>query len=132
MRFSIKLKLSLAFTLMTALLLGIAAYSSLSLGSLDRASSGMVDGPVRLLELALNADIAELDALRAQKNALLVPDRAQALKFFEEGRADLEHMLKYLQEGQSVAPIAEKIRWEKLLAQGATFRTESGKLEELY
>ena len=132
MRFSIKLKLSLAFTLMTLLLIGIAAYSSLSLGNLDRASSGIVDGPVRRLELALNADIAEIDAIRAQKNALLVSDKAQALKFFDEGHAQLDLMIKHLQEGQSIAPIEEKGRWDKLLGMGNTFRNESGKLEDLY
>ena len=49
MRFTIKLKLGLAFGIMTLLLIGIAIYGSMSLGTLNDASGKMIDGPMRRL-----------------------------------------------------------------------------------
>jgi methyl-accepting chemotaxis protein len=132
MRFTIKWKLGLGFGLLTLSLIGIAGFAAVSLHDLDDANSGLIDGPVRRLELALNADIAEIDAIRAQKNALLVSNPAQSLKFFEEGRANLTTMTKMFEEGASIAPADEKPRWQKLVAYSATFLTDTKNLEALH
>ncbi|MGZ2421160.1 hypothetical protein [Rhizobium laguerreae] len=92
MRFTIKLKLGLAFGIMTLLLIGIAVYGSLSLGTLNEASGNMIAGPMRRLELALNANVAEVNAIRAQKNALLSTDTDVAAGFYKEADQNLQAM----------------------------------------
>ncbi|WP_105424768.1 methyl-accepting chemotaxis protein [Neorhizobium tomejilense] len=129
MRFTIKLKLGLAFALLTLLLVGIAVYGSLSLGGLNDASIKMVDGPVRRLELALNANVNEVDAVRAQKNALLATNLADAAKFHKEADDNTELMFKAVQEGLSIASSEGKPYWEKLLTIGKQFQQKSNDLQ---
>ncbi len=52
MRFTIKLKLSLAFGLMIVMLVAIAIYGIINLSALNQSASNMVDGPVKRLEYA--------------------------------------------------------------------------------
>jgi methyl-accepting chemotaxis protein len=132
MRFTIKTKLGLAFSLLTLSLLGIAAYSGLSLYRLDNANAGLIEGPVHRLELAMAIDIAEIDAVKAQANALLASSPEDAEKFFRESHAHLELMLKSLEEGVAKSPADEKAQWDKLRAYGTTFQADSVKLEALY
>lgn len=94
MRFTIKLKLGLAFGIMTLLLIGIAIYGSMSLGTLNDASGKMIDGPMRRLELALTANVAEVNAIRAQKNALLSTDPDSAAGFYKEADQNLQAMFE--------------------------------------
>jgi methyl-accepting chemotaxis protein len=131
MRFTIKLKLGLAFALLTLLLVGIAVYGSLSLGGLNEASIKMVDGPVRRLELALTANVNEVDAVRAQKNALLATNLADAAKFHKEADDNTELMFKAVQEGLSIASPEGKPYWEKLLTIGKLFQQKSGELQAI-
>ncbi|WP_105428888.1 methyl-accepting chemotaxis protein [Neorhizobium sp. T6_25] len=129
MRFTIKLKLGLAFALLTLLLVGIAVYGSLSLGGLNDASVKMVDGPVRRLELALTANVNEVDAVRAQKNALLATNLADAAKFHKEADDNTELMFKAVQEGLSIASPEGRPYWEKLLTIGKQFQQKSNDLQ---
>ncbi|WP_117192822.1 methyl-accepting chemotaxis protein [Rhizobium terrae] len=131
MRITIKLKLGLAFALMTLLLVGIAVYGSMSLGGLNDASVKMIDGPVRRLELALTANVTSVDAVRAQKNALLATNPADATKFHKEADDNTELMFKAAQEGLSIASVEGKPYWEKLLTIGKQFQQKSDDLQAL-
>ncbi|GAA3088528.1 methyl-accepting chemotaxis protein [Rhizobium viscosum] len=131
MRFTIKLKLGLAFGLMTLLLVGIAVYGSMSLGSLNNASGAMIDGPVRRLELALTANVAEVNAIRAQKNALLSTDPQTTDGFYKEADQNLQAMLESVDEGHKIASPEGKPYWEKLQGIGAKFREKSAELQQL-
>ncbi|OWV87272.1 chemotaxis protein [Rhizobium sp. N122] len=131
MRFTIKLKLGLAFGIMTLLLIGIAAYGSFSLGTLNEASGAMIDGSVRRLELALNANIAEVDAIRAQKNALLSTDPEAAAGFYKEADQKLQAMFDAVDAGLAIALPEGKPHWEKLRTIGGKFREKSAELQQL-
>ncbi len=131
MRFTIKLKLGLAFGLMTLLLVGIAVYGGMSLGSLNNASGAMIDGPVRRLELALTANVAEVNAIRAQKNALLSTDPQTTDGFYKEADQNLQAMLESVDQGHAIASPEGKPYWEKLQAIGAKFREKSAELQQL-
>ncbi|ANM12178.1 MULTISPECIES: HAMP domain-containing methyl-accepting chemotaxis protein [unclassified Rhizobium] len=131
MRFTIKLKLGLAFGIMTLLLIGIAAYGSVSLGTLNEASGAMIDGSVRRLELALNANIAEVDAIRAQKNALLSTDPEAAAGFYKEADQKLQAMFDAVDAGLAIALPEGKPHWEKLRTIGGKFREKSAELQQL-
>ncbi|MGG6892537.1 methyl-accepting chemotaxis protein [Rhizobium sp. BR 315] len=71
MRFTIKLKLLLAFAVVIAMLLGTAVYSITTLGQVNDNWSDTLTGPAERLRLAQNLDIAVLQQLRQQKNMLL-------------------------------------------------------------
>jgi len=131
MRFTIKLKLGLAFGIMTLLLIGIAVYGSLSLGTLNEASSNMIDGPMRRLELALNANVAEVNAIRAQKNALLSTDPDAAAAFYKEADQNLQAMFDAVDAGFAIATAEGKPHWEKLRTVGGKFREKSTELQQL-
>nr|WP_064249495.1 methyl-accepting chemotaxis protein [Rhizobium leguminosarum]OAP90800.1 chemotaxis protein [Rhizobium leguminosarum] len=131
MRFTIKLKLGLAFGIMTLLLIGIAVYGSLSLGTLNEASGNMIDGPMRRLELALNANVAEVNAIRAQKNALLSTDPDATAGFNKEADQNLQAMFDAVDAGLAIASPEGKPYWEKLLTIGAKFRDRSAELQQL-
>ncbi|MDF1632891.1 methyl-accepting chemotaxis protein [Mycoplana sp. MJR14] len=70
MKFTIKLKLGIAFALLITLLLGTAGYAVISLAELNNAVVAMTRGPVTRLELVQNINIAQLQSIRQQKNML--------------------------------------------------------------
>jgi methyl-accepting chemotaxis protein len=131
MRFTIKLKLALAFALITLMLIGIAAYSVLSLSTLNQANSDMVDGPVKRMQLSLMANIHQVDAVRAQKNALLAENATEAAPYFKESIANIDAMLTAAEQGFAIASEQGKPLWQKLIDQGGAFRERSHDLENL-
>jgi methyl-accepting chemotaxis protein len=70
MRFTIKLKLALAFSFLLVLLLGTAAYGIVSLSGVNDTMQATASGPVTRLELAQKINIAQLQSIRQQKNVL--------------------------------------------------------------
>ncbi|MEF3132913.1 methyl-accepting chemotaxis protein [Rhizobium sp. 268] len=131
MRLTIKLKLGLAFGIMTLLLIGIAVYGSMSLGTLNDASAQMINGSVRRLELALTANVAEVNAIRSQKNALLSTDPETAAAFYKDADQYLQEMFGAVDSGLAIALPEGKPYWEKLQTIGAKFRERSAELQQL-
>ena len=74
MRFTIKLKVVLAFSLLIALMLGSSIFTMAKLSTLDKTHKAMVAGPVDELARAQTVMIAALQAVRAQKNMALATD----------------------------------------------------------
>ena len=70
MKFTINLKLILAFAFLIVLLVGTAAYSIRSLSQLNDSMEAMVTGPVTRLELVQNINTAQLQSIRQQKNLI--------------------------------------------------------------
>ncbi len=68
MRFTIKLKLGLAFGLMICLLAVTAGYGIYSLSNLNSAISALIAGPALRLETAENLSATQLRLARAQMN----------------------------------------------------------------
>ncbi len=94
MRGTIKLKLTVVFTILILIIAGLATYSAFSLATLNAASSAMVDGPVRRLELALTVNVAALDAIRAQKNALIADSAADDEKYFSQSVEQIDILMQ--------------------------------------
>src|SRR3954453_3576626 len=70
MRLTIKTKLVTAFTFIILMLMGTAAYGIVSLGSLNDTIGNLLAGPAARLDLAQQINIAQLEAIRQQKNLL--------------------------------------------------------------
>ena len=131
MRFTIKLKLGLAFGLMTLMLIGIAVYGVMSLSTLNDASGNMIDGPVQRMQLALMTNVHEVDAIRAQKNALLANTPDDVAAFFKESFANIDLMASTAQKGLAIASAQGKPYWEKMISLGTTFRERTVDLQNL-
>jgi methyl-accepting chemotaxis protein len=117
MRFTIKLKLGIAFGLLIAMLMGATIFAVISLGSLNTNLKGVLSGPVAQLADAQQLKTAFVEMVRSQKNLILAtnPEKmrgyeADILKFRKQFEAQLA-------ESTAAAPVVDKAKWAEL--QGA-------------
>jgi len=86
MRFTIKLKLGLAFGLLIVLMTASTLLGINSLNKINTAQSEMLAGPMSQLQRAQSANIALLQITRAQKNMALAGDNEELRT--QNGKAD--------------------------------------------
>jgi methyl-accepting chemotaxis protein len=128
MRFTIKLKLALAFGLIILMLVGTAGYAMLSLGNLNDNLEGVLEGPAARLEMAQELDIQQLQQIRQQKNLLNADNTADAQKYTalaDEARRNFDEAM-----GQGTAKATEQSRpiWEKLAQFSGDFRRQDDRI----
>ncbi|PDS99224.1 chemotaxis protein, partial [Rhizobium chutanense] len=128
MRITIKLKLAAAFGFVILLLVGSAVYGIISLSSLNDAVGDLVAGPAKRLELALEAQTAELDAVRWQKNALLETDSEIVKKDYQNSAASVDEMLSFATSGLQLATAEGKPLWDRLIELAKRFDEGSNKV----
>jgi methyl-accepting chemotaxis protein len=115
MRFTIKLKLVLAFGLLIILMTGSTLFGVSELGKLNAAQSQMIVGPMAQLQRAQSLSIGLLQISRAQKNMALAND-AQELQS-QNAKADKQRqgLEDALAQGVSNAASPEsKAKWTAL------------------
>jgi methyl-accepting chemotaxis protein len=83
MRFTIKLKLALAFGFVIILLLGSAVYSIVSLSSLNTAISDLIAGPVARVDRALTLGNIQLRIVRTEMNMATAPAGTDFTSYIE-------------------------------------------------
>ncbi|MBU1376888.1 MAG: MCP four helix bundle domain-containing protein [Alphaproteobacteria bacterium] len=71
MRFTIKLKLIAAFSVLLALMLGVAGFGIVQVNRMGDQHDRMVEGPAKQLDRARIVNVALLQILRAEKNMVL-------------------------------------------------------------
>jgi len=114
MRFTIKLKLGLAFGLVVLCLLAAATFGVMSLSSTNTTMRAMVSGSVARLEDALRINVAFLDLVRSEKNILLTSnqeDRRKSETVIDQDRRTLQDLLA---KGEAIASAEGKPKWEAL------------------
>ncbi|ARM13827.1 MULTISPECIES: methyl-accepting chemotaxis protein [Rhizobium] len=131
MRITIKLKLAAAFGFVILLLVGSAVYGIFSLSSLNDAVSDLISGPAKRLELALEAQTAELDAVRWQKNALLEMDPEVARKDYQNSAKSVDEMLTLVTSGLQLATAEGKPSWDRLVELAKRFDEGSNKVASI-
>ncbi|ASR09177.1 methyl-accepting chemotaxis protein [Rhizobium leguminosarum bv. viciae] len=114
MRLTIKTKLVTAFTFIILMLMGTAAYGIFSLGSLNDTIGNLLAGPAARLDLAQQINIAQLEAIRQQKNLLAArtaDETAGAIAKGNQARKDFTDAF-----GQVLALATEegKARWARI------------------
>jgi methyl-accepting chemotaxis protein len=114
MRFTIKLKLALAFTFLLVLLLGTAGYGIRSLSGINDTMESMVTGPVTRLELAQNINIAQLQSIREQKNLIGARTPAEVKVAEEKGDAARADLKEALAAALAVASEQGRPRWLRI------------------
>jgi methyl-accepting chemotaxis protein len=82
MRFTIKLKLGLAFGLVILLLMGAAGYGITGLSTLNNTMTTLVKGPVASIRLAGEVRSELLEIVRAEKNLIIESDMTK-MKVFD-------------------------------------------------
>jgi methyl-accepting chemotaxis protein len=117
MRFTIKLKLGIAFGLLIAMLMGATLFAVVSLGDLNSNLKNVLSGPVAQLADAQQLKTSFVEMVRSQKNLILAtnPEKmrgyeADILKFRKQFEGQLA-------KSTAAAPLADKAKWAEL--QGA-------------
>jgi methyl-accepting chemotaxis protein len=95
MRFTIKLKLGLAFGLTIVLLIGSIVFGVSSLGGMNHTLNTVVDGPAARLQLAQAIEINLLDLVRAEKNMIIETD-LEKMKVYDADRVRLRQQFDSL------------------------------------
>ncbi|BCH64380.1 methyl-accepting chemotaxis protein [Agrobacterium vitis] len=131
MRFTIKLKLALAFGLMIAMLIAVALYGISSIGTINQAASDIIAGPAKRLEYALSASSKMSEAIRAQKNALLSKDDAEAKAYYLASDTNIKDMIGLAQAGLTIASQQGKPYWESVIKNALDFRESAARLPDI-
>ena len=103
MRFTIKLKLTAAFTLLTLLMVGAASFGALEMSKLSQLQDALVAGPAAQLQRAQTLNVAFMEIVGAQRGMALAEGDA-TLKV-ESARAEKQSRAAatVLQAGLSAA-----------------------------
>jgi methyl-accepting chemotaxis protein len=131
MRFTIKLKLGLAFGLI-AVMLSVAAFVAVnSLGSLNEGLKTMIAGPVERMNIALNVHDSFMDIARTQKNMILESD-AQEIRTYDEKLSKLRGEVDdYINRGEAIASAEGKLKYEQVRSAWETFKSLDIKMRQL-
>ncbi len=116
MRFTIKLKLAMAFGFVITLLLGTAGYGILSLGNLNQTVEDVLQGPAARLQLAQQINIYQLQAIRQQKNLLAATSEKESSDARTKGDHNRKLFDETLNEAAAKATEQGKPNWVKLQA----------------
>lgn len=131
MRFTIKLKLAIAFGFLIVMLAGTAGYGIYSLGLAKIAMDEVVEGTVVRLDKVHQINTLSLVAVRAQKNLLLAAtpaDREPLKKAGDEARAELNAIL---QEMSSSASAQTRPYWADLVNINKAFDESDNRVRQL-
>ena len=131
MRFTIKMKLGLAFGLVTTLLMVAAFVAVSSLQSLNDNLKTMIAGPVERMNIALNVHDTLMDLARTQKNIILESD-PQELRAYDERLTKLRgEMDEFIERGYAIASEQGKVKYNAIRVSWDTFKTLDSKLRQL-
>ena len=117
MRFTIKLKLAVTFTVIILLAGGMAWVGVNGLGSLNTSLDNLIKGPVARVELGGEIEKAMLRTIRAEKNLVLADTPEQVRTYDGNLSRERAGFTTQLEKLESVASTEGK---HKLAAVGAT------------
>ncbi|MGV3551035.1 methyl-accepting chemotaxis protein [Rhizobium sp.] len=114
MRFTIKLKLAMAFAVLLMLLIGTAGFGINSLSNMNDTMDATVQGPVQRLELVQRINIAQLQSIRQQKNIVGAENAAAIQTAQQKGDAARTELKAALDKALSIASEQGRPRWLKI------------------
>ncbi|THF50257.1 methyl-accepting chemotaxis protein [Allorhizobium terrae] len=131
MRFTIKLKLALAFGFVVVLLICSSFLGIRSLGTLNDAMGDALEGPVDRLRLAQVLQVEQLEQIRQQKNLLLAPteqEREATIVKTKDARTNFDTAFAAV---TAKATAAGRVVWDKLNALETEFRKQDDAIQSL-
>jgi methyl-accepting chemotaxis protein len=131
MRFTIKLKLALAFGLIILMLVGATSFGIASLGTMNGTMIGLVSGPVARMKLAQDVRAEILQILRSEKNIIIetIPEKMKA--YDDELTKERQVFADMLDEGEKISSPEGKLKYGELKTLWETIKPLDTKLREL-
>ena len=131
MRFTIKLKLALAFGLIILLLVGTAVLGTTGLSSLNSSFDQVMEGPV-----AHTADVQELNGVflriaRAERDMILADTKAEATPFAEDIAKERQRFQELVQKSEAGANDVSRPKWTAMRTAGERFMAVDERLRTL-
>jgi methyl-accepting chemotaxis protein len=131
MRFTIKLKLGLAFGVIVIMLVGSAGFGVNGLSAMNQTLTSMVSGPVDRMRTAQDVKINLLDLARTEKNLLLATDIQKRHDYAEALTAIRSSMDATIDHGYSIASAVGKPIYQKMRQQWEDMKPHDARLTEL-
>ncbi len=131
MRFTIKLKLGLAFGLIIAILLGAMGYGVASLGGMNTLLTAMIDGPVERMKTAETVKSTMLQIIRSEKNLILEADHQKMQAYDAELTKERIAFEALLDKGDEISTVVGKVKYAKLRSDWEELKPQDSKLREL-
>jgi methyl-accepting chemotaxis protein len=131
MRFTIKLKLALAFGLIILLMVGATGYGVVSLGAMNSTMAALVAGPVKRLQTAEEVRTTVLRVIRNEKNLILdraAEDRKASDAKITEQSGAFEALLD---TGDKISSPEGRLRYGALRTLWNDMKVEDRKLRDL-
>ncbi|RKE77510.1 methyl-accepting chemotaxis protein, partial [Rhizobium sp. AG855] len=128
MRFTIKLKLLLAFGFIITMLVGTAFYSVSSIADVNSHWSDTLNGPAARLSAAQDLNIAQLQQVRQQKNMLVSASTDETEKYIvssDKARAEYDETFNII---LGKATDQGMVLWNKLKGLTADFRKQDDQI----
>ncbi|MBB4101681.1 methyl-accepting chemotaxis protein [Allorhizobium borbori] len=131
MRFTIKLKLALAFGFLILMLVGTAAYGIVSLGASKDAMDEVVDGTVVRLDKMHQLNALSLATVRSQKNLILASSPEEVQRHRAAGDDTRKQFDTLLNDMASTASEATRGFWNELKSASKAFEVSDDKVRQL-
>ncbi|SCB59432.1 methyl-accepting chemotaxis protein [Rhizobium aethiopicum] len=130
MRLTIKTKLVTAFTFIILMLLGTAAYGIFSLGSLNDTIGNLLAGPAARLDLAQQINIAQLEAIRQQKNLLTARTPEESAGAIDKGNQARKDFSDAFDQALARATEEGKARWARIAELSKAFNAADDQIRD--
>jgi len=131
MRFTIKLKLTLAFSLLLALMLGVAGFGIVQVNRMGSQHDQMIAGPVTRLDNARKLNEALLQILRAEKNLVLTEDHTVSQAEIAKIETQKRQFNQTLDQAIATATPEGKPRWLALQGEWNRFLPLDAEIQRL-
>jgi methyl-accepting chemotaxis protein len=130
MRFTIKLKLAIAFGFLILMLVGTAGYGIFSLANSKSGMDEVIDVTVARLDRMQQLNAISLATVRAQKNAILATSPQEVQRFAEVSAESRAHFRQIFEEMASTASVATRDFWQELRAIVDKFEASDSRVHE--
>ncbi|WP_421611538.1 methyl-accepting chemotaxis protein [Agrobacterium tumefaciens] len=131
MRFTIKMKLAVAFGFLILMLAGTAGYGIYSLGIAKNAMDDVVDGTVVRLDKVHQMDALALATVRSQKNIILAASPEETQLFKAAGNESRDQLTAMLNDMAATASAETRAFWTDLQAITKAFEASDDHVREL-
>ncbi|MGV1925640.1 methyl-accepting chemotaxis protein [Agrobacterium tumefaciens] len=131
MRFTIKMKLAVAFGFLILMLAGMAGYGIYSLGIAKNAMDDVVDGTVVRLDKVHQMNALALATVRSQKNIILAASPEETQLFKAAGNESRDQLTAMLNDMAATASAETRAFWTDLQATTKAFEASDDHVREL-
>ncbi|MBA3041611.1 MAG: MCP four helix bundle domain-containing protein [Alphaproteobacteria bacterium] len=131
MRFTIKLKLAIAFGFLILMLVGTAGYGIFSLANSKADMDEVIDVTVMRLDRMQQMNAISLTTVRAQKNMILAATPQEAQRFIDASNESRAEFRQIFEEMASTASAATRDFWQELRTIIDRFEASDSRIHEL-